>query len=50
VPITLGHVTIAVTSIKKGSTKLPISSSIASKVKDMANGVLWQEKNVFVSK
>ncbi len=41
-PITPGHVTIAVTSIKRRSTKLPFPSSTTSKVKDMANGVvLW---------
>jgi len=51
VPITLGHVTIAMTSIKKTSTKLPFLSSTTSKVKDMANGVvLWQEKYILISK
>jgi hypothetical protein len=50
VPITPRHVTIAVTSIKKKSTKLPFPSSTTSKVKDMANGVvLWREKDVLVS-
>jgi hypothetical protein len=39
-PITPMHVTIVVTSIKKGSTKLPFLSSITSKLKDMANGVV----------
>ncbi len=51
VPITSRHVTIAVTSIKKESTKLPFSSSTTSKVKDMPYGVvLWREKDVLVSK
>ncbi len=51
VPITPRHVTIAVTSIKKESTKLPFLNSTTSKVKDMANGVvLWREKDVLVSK
>ncbi len=50
-PITPRHVTIVVTSIKRVSTKLPFPSSTLSKEKDMANNViLWQEKDVFVSK
>jgi hypothetical protein len=40
---------IVVTSIKKGTMKLPFPNPVASKIKNMANGVvLWQEKDVVV--
>jgi hypothetical protein len=48
-PIALGHCIIAMTSIKKVIVKLPFPNLVASKIKDMANGVvLWQEKDVVV--
>ncbi len=50
-PIALMHVTIVVTLIKKGATKLPFPSLITSKVKDMAIGiVLWWESDIVVCK
>jgi hypothetical protein len=50
-PIAFGHVTIVVTSIKKGAKKLPFPSPTISKVKDMAsNIVLWRKKDIVVCK
>jgi hypothetical protein len=49
-PIAHGHCTIAMIGIKKGTMKLPFPNLVASKIKDVANGVvLWQEKDVVVA-
>jgi hypothetical protein len=39
-PITPGLCNVVVISIKKGAVKLPFPSLVASKVKDMPNGIL----------
>jgi len=45
--IALGHYTMIVTIIKRGSTRLPFPNPDATKVDDMGNGiVLWHEKDL----
>jgi hypothetical protein len=47
--IALGHYTVAVTTIKRGSTRPPFPNLNTSKVDDMGNGiVLWHERDLIV--
>jgi hypothetical protein len=47
--IALGHYTMVVTTIKRGSTRLPFPNPNVTKVDDMGNGiVLWLEKDLVV--
>lgn len=47
--IALGHYTMAVTTIKRGSARLPFPNLDVTKVDDMGNDiVLWLEKDLVV--
>jgi hypothetical protein len=50
-PISLGQCIVALTNIKKRSIKLPFPNQMASRLKDMANGVFfWFDKDIVVRK
>ncbi len=50
-PIAHGTCIVAITCIKKWSTRVPFPNSAGSKMKDMANGmVLWCEMDIIIIK
>jgi hypothetical protein len=50
-PVTLGTCVVVVSTIKKGSIKLPFPTSTQAKMKGMENAVvLWHDKDMVVCK
>jgi hypothetical protein len=50
-PIALGTCTVVVSTIKKGSTRLPFPNPTQAKMKGMENGIFWwHDKDIIVCK